>query len=479
MKNLTLEAIVSVCGGQYIGDEKLKKCEIQGAVTDSRQVEAGYLFISVKGERVDGHDFIPQVFEKGALAVLSEKPLKDSKGPYILVESTLKALKDVAAFYRRQLGLPVIGITGSVGKTSTKEMIASVLSVKYQVLKTAGNFNNEIGLPLTILRIRENHEAAVVEMGISDFGEMHRLAEIARPDVCVITNIGACHLENLGDRDGVLRAKTEVFDHLTPGAAVILNGDDDKLSGVEDVKGTKPVFYGKKETNDIFATGIKNLGLKGTKALLHTPQGNVEILVPIPGAHQLSNAMAAAAAGLHLGLSLEQIRQGIAAAQTISGRSNLIEANGLMIIDDCYNANPMSMKASLEVLHYGLGRRVAILGDMGELGLQEKELHYQVGAYAAKVGIDLLVCVGELSAEIERGARENLPAEIERGARGNLAAGTEQRSRESQPEPGILYYPAKEQLLRALPGIIKKGDTILVKASHFMGFSEIVEQLQK
>lgn len=458
MRNLTLAAVAAACNGQYVGSRDGENTEIQGAVTDSRQVEEGFLFIPVKGERVDGHDFIPKVFEQGAAAVLSERPLESCPGPYILVKSSLQALKDIAAFYRRQLTIPVIGITGSVGKTSTKEMIASVLSVGYEVLKTAGNFNNEIGLPLTILRIRENHQAAVVEMGISDFGEMHRLAEIARPDVCVITNIGTCHLEKLGDRDGVLRAKTEVFDHISKEAMAVLNGDDDKLATVQEAGGKQPLFYGMGAGNSIYLTDSENLGLRGTRGLLHTPQGQVMITIPIPGEHNLYNAMAAAAVGLHLGLTLEQVQEGIGKVEAIGGRSNLIEANGLLIIDDCYNANPMSMKASLNVLHYGLGRRMAILGDMGELGTKEKQLHYEVGAWAAQAGIDLLVCVGSLAAEIERGARESLP---------EGGGGME-----------LLYYPTKGQLLEALPGIVKKGDTILVKASHFMEFPEVVEKLQ-
>ena len=214
MKNMTLENIAKACHGTYLGKESERQVEIKGAVTDSRQIEEGYLFIPIKGARVDGHDFIPSVIEKGAAAVLSEVPQKDCPKPCILVESTQQALKDIAGFYREQLHIPVIGITGSVGKTSTKEMVASVLSERYRVLKTEGNFNNEIGLPLTLLRIRREHEAAVVEMGISDFGEMHRLAKMAKPDICVITNIGICHLENLKTRDGILQAKSEIFDFL-------------------------------------------------------------------------------------------------------------------------------------------------------------------------------------------------------------------------------------------------------------------------
>lgn len=472
METMTLERIASVCGGQYVGDEAKKSEEIKGAVTDSRQVEEGFLFIPIKGERADGHDFIPAVFEKGALAVLSEQPLEHCAGPYILVESSLMALKQIAAYYRSTLNIPIVGITGSVGKTSTKEMIASVLSVKYKVLKTVGNFNNEIGLPLTILRIRKEHEAAVVEMGISEFGEMHRLAQIAVPDLCVITNIGTCHLENLGDRDGVLRAKTEVFCHLKKDAAVFLNGDDDKLAGVTQAGGQPPVFYGmgqkacrscQEDTMEgsehpvcqpqIFMDQVENLGLKGSRARLHTPDGTAEVEIPIPGAHNLYNAMAAAGVGLKLGLTLSEIKEGLAKAQTIAGRSHLMEAGGMVIIDDCYNANPMSMKASLDVLKAGHGRKIAVLGDMGELGEQEKQLHYEVGAYAAKAGIDVLFCVGELSREMERGALE--------------AGGLKQ----------VFYEEKRDDMLQKLLAFVAPGDTILVKASHFMDFPEVVKQL--
>lgn len=244
MPGMTIENIAAACEGTFVGDRNLVTKEIAGAVTDSRQVQKDYLFIPIKGARVDGHDFIPQVFEKGALVVLSDHALPEETGPYILVSSTTEAMKKIAAFYRTQLSCKVVGITGSVGKTSTKEMIASVLEQRYKVLKTEGNFNNEIGLPLTIFKIRAKHEVAVLEMGISDFGEMHRLAAMARPDIGVITNIGLCHLENLGTRDGILQAKTEMFDHLQVDGTVILNGDDDKLSTKKEVNGKPVIFYG-------------------------------------------------------------------------------------------------------------------------------------------------------------------------------------------------------------------------------------------
>lgn len=243
MKNMTPGRMAEVCGGTYYGRDEDRDREVTAITTDSRKAEPGGLFAAIVGERVDGHDFIASVFEKGALCVIAERT-PDAAGNYILVESTLDALKKLAEYYLEQLRIPVVGITGSVGKTSTKEMVAAVLSQKYCTLKTAGNFNNELGLPLTVFRLRDEHEIAVLEMGISNFGEMHRLAKIAKPDTCVITNIGQCHLEFLGDRDGILRAKTEIFDFLREDGYIILNGEDDKLETVTEVRGIRPVFFG-------------------------------------------------------------------------------------------------------------------------------------------------------------------------------------------------------------------------------------------
>lgn len=460
MKNLTLRKIAQCCHGTYIGDEAAADTEVSSVVIDSRQAERGSLFVAIEGERVDGHTFADAVFAQGAAAVLAQRRLEDPKGPYILVESTKQALKDLAAFYRNSLDIRVVGITGSVGKTSTKEMIASVLGTKYRVLKTAGNFNNEIGLPLTIFRLREEDEAAVLEMGISDFGEMHRLGEIARPDICVITNIGLCHLENLGTRDGILKAKTEIFDHLNKTGTVILNGEDDKLSTIEIVNEKKPLFYGKSarnlsgEQNFVYASDVADRGLEGVEALLHFPGEERKVLIPIPGEHNVLNALAGACVGLEMGLSVDEICLGIEKAQTIDGRTNLIRTQDLLIIDDCYNANPVSMKAALDVLATAKGRKIAVLGDMGELGTDERQLHREVGKYAAERGIDALFCCGELAGELAAGAKE------------------------AETLSEIYHFERKEDLMRAVGEYQKKGDTVLVKASHFMNFPDIVRYLQ-
>ena len=461
LEQMTLENIAKACGGTYVGDDAQRGSEITGAVIDSRQVEPGYLYIPIRGERVDGHRFIPDVFEKGALAVLSEEPLENPAGPYIQVASSEQALKDIAEFYRSTLSIKIIGITGSVGKTSTKEMISAVLSQKYNVLKTEGNFNNEIGLPQTNLRIRREHEVAVVEMGISEFGEMHRIAKVAKPDICVMTNIGQCHLENLIDRDGVLRAKSEIFDFLKTDGHIVLNGNDDKLITVQEVKGVKPVFYYVEDGTakkadlpyEITADAIENKGLRGLNANLHFPEEVCQIHEPIPGVHNVYNACAAACVGRIMGLTNEEICQGIAHAKTIAGRTNLITLGEVLVIDDCYNANPVSMKASLDVLAQADGRKIAVLGDMGELGENEREMHYDVGKYAANTGVDILFCCGTLSEELAKGAQ-----------RGHTK---------------VMYFADREKLTQTLINFVEAGDTVLVKASHFMEFPKIVKALEE
>lgn len=468
MKNMTLENIARACEGEYVGPEDKKQCEISGAVIDSRLVEKDFLFIPIKGVRADGHDFIPMVFEKGALAVLSEKRLTDAAGPYILVASTEQAMKKIAKFYRQSLAVKVVGITGSVGKTSTKEMIASVLEQKYRVLKTEGNLNNEIGLPLTIFKIRDEHEVAVLEMGISEFGEMERLAEMANPDVCVLTNVGLCHLENLITRDGILQAKTECFSHMKAGGTAVLNGDDDKLSERKLVNGKPAVFYGIEKAarvyqdengekllaeKEVYATDVTPVGLTGMRAVIHSRDESFEVMIPIAGEHNVYNALAAVCVGRELGLTADEMKRGIESVRTIGGRSNLLEKDGVTVIDDCYNANPVSMKASIDVLAVASGRKIAVLGDMGELGADERELHAMVGRYFEGKQIDALFCTGGLSAELAKAVRISSPA-------------TE-----------IFEMKDKTALTAELLSYRKSGDTILVKASHFMGFSEIVKAL--
>ena len=464
---LTLKEAAAACGGTLCDAEGREEERVSCAVIDSRKIEAGGLFFASKGEKTDGHGFIGQVFERGAACVVTEKTPEETEricgvprekwGPYILVENSLQALKRIAAYYRSRLDIPVIGITGSVGKTSTKEFVAGVLSEKYKVLKTEGNYNNEIGLPLTLLRIRSEHEAAVVEMGISDFGEMSRLGEMARPDICVITNIGQCHLENLRSRQGILKAKTEIFDYLRKGGRVCLNGEDDLLFAIKEVNGEKVCHFGVSENRDfsVYATDVENLGLQGSRALMHIGEAVYPVEIPLPGTHMVINAMAAAAVGLLLGMTPEEIRTGIGKVQPVGGRSRLIRQNGICIIDDCYNANPVSVKAALDLLMTAKDRKIAILGDMFELGEEEERLHAEVGAYAVEQGVDALYCVGSRSRFMYDAAMEGYDGSQD-----------------------IRYFETKEELLEILSELLEEGDTVLVKASHGMGFSVIVDSLR-
>jgi len=462
MENVTLLMAAEICNGQLIGSEQSGQIYIQNVIIDSRNVKKNDLFIALKGENSDGHIFIPSAFEKGACAVLSEQKLKNPQGTYILVENCMKALKDLATYYRNSFAIKVVGITGSVGKTSTKEMIASVLNQKYHTLKTEGNFNNEIGLPLTIFRLDHTYEAAVLEMGISEFGEMERLSSMAVPDVAVITNIGLCHLESLKTREGILKAKTEIFHHIKEKAFVFLNGDDDKLSKVEAPENSELTFYGINENmkyaqgkKQVYATDIKSQGLKGIELNINTPKGSFEALIPIPGEHNVYNALAATAVGLAFELSLEQIKEGLTTVKTISGRTNLLEVAGKTLIDDGYNANPVSMKAALDVLEMAKGRKIAVLGDMKDLGEKEKELHYETGVYMAQKKIDTLFCTGELMEDFVKALKDK-HASIE-----------------------TYYYKTQEEMEENLFAFMKTGDTILVKSSHyFMDFRGLRERLK-
>lgn len=457
MKNLTLNNILKACSGEL---KNLEKCslgsldertsylekEVTSVVIDSRKVTEGGIFIATKGERVDGHSFVNDCFKKGILAAICEEENEEFEGPYILVNDSFKALRDIARFYRAGLDIPVIGITGSVGKTSTKEFIAGTLSAKYNVLKTAGNFNNDVGMPLTLLSIKDEHEIAVIEMGISHFGEMRVLADIAKPDTCVITNIGQCHLEYLNDRDGVLKAKTEIFEYINKDGAVILNGDDDKLVTLKSPVNRPITFFGMSENNNIFVSDVHSLGLLGTDVKIHVNENAFDAHIPLPGAHMIYNAMAATAVGLLYNMTLDEIKEGLNSVKATSGRSNIISTNKYTVIDDCYNANPVSMKAAIDLLNLSTTRKIAILGDMFELGENENELHREVGDYAREKNIDILISVGILT--------QNMTT-------------------------SDYHFDTKEELIDNLPNILKDGDSILIKASHGMHLEEVVDFLER
>jgi UDP-N-acetylmuramoyl-tripeptide--D-alanyl-D-alanine ligase len=453
MKPLTLETIARVTGGRYIGEDILKNTCITGAVRDNREVYEGSLFICVRGERVDGHSFANKAFAAGAACCLAERPLSEPSGPYVLVESTLTALKALGEYYRGLFDIPVIGVTGSVGKTTAKEMTAAVLSQKYNVLKTPENLNNEIGVPLTLLMLKEEHEAAVIEMGISAFGEMSRLAKMVRPDICLMTNIGYSHLEQLGDLNGVLRAKREVFDYMKPDGLAVVNGDDSLLEAME--PGVHKLTFGLGEKNDFCAAGVKTLGIAGVTCDIVNNGGRFSVLIPAFGSHMVLAALPAAIIGRHLGLTDEEIRLGLLNYATVGGRANIFDTGFITLIDDCYNANPNSMAASVRSLTALEGRKVAILGDMAELGYETDELHRRLGVLVAKSGVDVLICCGAKAEFIYKGL---------------ISTGIEREA---------WHFPLKDALFAVLPRLVKEGDTVLVKASHSMHFEEIAAELKK
>ncbi len=483
MRGMTLEKIArAVCGTLYIRKDTTKEeleREASSVVIDSRKAEKDGIFVAIKGAKADGHSFIPQVLDTGVLGVICEDRPQDENGSYIVVDNSLEAIKRLAKYYRSLFDIPVIGITGSMGKTTTKEMVASVLSQRYKVLKTEGNFNNGAGVPLTLFRLRDEHEIAVVEMGISEFGEMSMLADIVRPDSVVMTNIGPCHLEKLGDLDGVFKAKTEVFDYLSGKGRVFLNGDDIRLRKVSSA-GEKPaVFFAVREREgiDVYADAIVNKELQGLDAVLHingpaevydkkenrgikaqAPHEDFQVHIPLPGEHSVNNALAGCAVGSFYGLTPEEITRGTGSIQGMKGRMNPIRTEKCLIIDDCYNANPNSMKNALTLLartkeRGDKVRTVAILGDMFELGADSEKLHREVGRFALDQGTDLLLIAG-------------------------------QNSRVMYEEAGdgrALYFENTDSLLKALENdpIIKKDDIVLVKASHSMGFERVVEAIGK
>lgn len=497
MMDLTINEIAKACRGKLVlqgGTVNGDTC-VSSVAIDSRQAEERGVFVAVPGERVDGHSFIASVYAKGAILAITQKTPEqcgcpaDQWGSYLLVEDSLQALKDIAEVYRKKLDIKVVGITGSSGKTSTKELMAAVLSEKYHVLKTEGNLNNEIGVPLTLLRIRKEHEVAVVEMGISDFGEMHRLSRMARPNICVITNIGQSHLKDLKTRDGILKAKSEIFDFMAEDGEICLNGEDDKLSTLKEVKGHKPHFFGLggNPEEEVVMTESVGRGLRGSDARALFRKGGVKLSgsragdgqqeggsaqvsfpvhIPLPGGHMVLNAAAAACVAGLLGLTGEEIAAGLAGASPVKGRDNIMYLPRYTLIDGCYNANPASMKAAVDLLAMADTPKVAILGDMFNLGENSKAYHGQMGAYAAEQGIDLILCVGGESKEMYLEAERKI--EEARGSR--------------KRQQKTLYFPDRQALMEALAGdteeLAPEGSTILVKASHGMEFNRVLDFLQ-
>ena len=448
MTPCTAREICAAVGGTLLQDSG---APVTGVTTDSRAVQPGQLFIPLVGERFDGHAYISKALDGGAagcLTAAAPETLLPGK-LYIQVADTRLALKALASWYRDKFDLPVVQVTGSAGKTTTKEMIASVLSQRYNTLRTEGNFNNDIGAPLTLLRLMPEHQAAVIETGMNHFGEIRYLGEMVRPDIAVITNVGDAHIENLGNtRQGILRAKCEIFENLTPEGVAVLNGDDELLNTV-----TLPQTILRCGVGDgcgVRVTDIDDRGLEGVACTVTIEGEHYRLTTSAPGRYMIYPMAMAAAIGRRLGLTREEIAAGVAAYTTVGSRMHLIRLPGeRLVIDDCYNANPQSMAEGLRMLAASPARhRVAVLGDMGELGQLTAQAHRDMGALTRRLGLTA-VAVGE-----------------------KMHALTE-------TDPQAQWFATVEEAMPAIRQLFTPGTAVLVKASHAMHFERIVKELEK
>ena len=453
---ITLGQLLQAVDGRLLGEPVSPDTPISLVSTDSRNMEPGALFIPLAGERFDGHTYIDSALEAGAAGCLTARE-RERYLPgkfYVKVADTQRALRDLAAWYKDRFPIPFVAVTGSVGKTTAKDMLAAVLGVRYKVLKTEGNFNNNIGLPLTLLRLDHSHQIAVVEMGMDRFGEIDYLAGLVRPDVGVITNIGDAHIERLGSRENIFRAKCELLPHIKKDGLLILNGDDPLLSTLRGKTPVPAVFCGTGEGMDYRAQVTGGDGVSHIHCSLTTPRMDREVRIPALGEHMVYPALIAAAAAERFGLTPDEIAQGLTQFVPTRMRMNILRrAKGITILDDTYNANPQSMRAAVSVLADGPGRKkIAVLGDMLELGPFSPALHYEVGECLGRAGIHCLVAVGEQSRELARGAE---------------AAGV----------PEVHACDSREEAEALLPQVLEPDSTVLVKASRGMKLEALTQRL--
>lgn len=458
METITLGQLLQAVNGKLLGSFDDLNATVARVDTDSRNIHPGSLFIPLVGERFDGHAYISAALESGAAGCLTQRE-RESYLPgkfYVKVASTQRALRDLAAWYKSQFQIPFIAVTGSVGKTTAKDMLAAVLGVKYKVLKTEGNFNNNIGLPLTLLRLDSTHQMCVVEMGMDKFGEIDYLGGIVKPDVGVITNIGDAHIERLGSRENIFKAKCELLPHIREDGLLVLNGDDELLSTLRGNTPVKAVFCGQGEGLEYRAQITGGDGMSHIHCRLTTPAMDREVNVPALGEHMVYPTLIAAAVAEHYGLTPDEIEQGIRQFVPTRMRMNILRrGDSITILDDTYNANPQSMRAAISVLADGQGSfKVAVLGDMLELGPFSPALHAGVGEYLGQAGIDCLIAIGEQSEAMAQGARD---------------AGV----------PQVYHCTDKGEAMELLPKLLHSDTTVLVKASRGMKLEEITEFLVK
>jgi len=506
---LLLSEIIFACNGQPIGENFNQDEIVTSICTDSRELQPGGLFIPLIGENYDGHDYIERVLEEGAICTLTEKPT-NIQGPIIYVDSTRRALMDIAAYYRRKHNIKVVALTGSAGKTTTKEMIACVMSAKYRTKKTLGNFNNDIGLPLSIFQLTPEDEVLVLEMGMNHGGEIHELSKVGAPDIVVITNIGDAHIENFENlREGILHAKLEILDGLSPNGTAIFNGNDPLLTGSVAKSKAAPFKLIYPSTSNIKSMDDKNLS--GGQSHFFISGHDIHVNVPLPGSHMVMNALLAATVGIEMGLTPGEIAQGFESFTPPKGRLTQLEIEGMTIINDAYNSNPTAAQESIKVIMGQDGRKVCILGDMNELGQVSESRHKDIGIFAAEAGIDVLVTIGKMAWWMNEGFYSSIRARsIQKGRVGNqplldekaerlfdvpkrttgyktsstgivpeIGSILRRNAKQEEDNPQIaLHFDTIDNFLKEWRDILRSGDIVLVKASNSMKFEEIISGLE-
>ena len=456
METLTLRQLLEAVNGTLLGQFDDLNADVVQACTDSRSITPGCLFIPLEGERFDGHSFINAALDGGAAGCFTARERENYRPDrfYIKVRSTQRALWDLARWYKGQFSIPFIAVTGSVGKTTTKDMVAAVLGARFRVHKTEGNFNNDIGVPLTLLKLEKQHEVCVVELGMDHAGEIDNLSRLVEPDMALITNIGDAHIENLGSRENIFKAKCEIFPHLKKDGLAILNGDDPMLAALRGTLPQPTVLVGAGEGLDYTAYDLDSDGASHLACQIRTPKGQFQVQIPALGRHMIYSTLMAAAVGERLDMGADEIARGVGAFLPTKMRMNIIRCKGdIVILNDAYNANPQSMRAAAAVLGDARGRRrVAVVGDMKELGVGSEQFHRAVGGYFAQSGTNRLIAIGDLARFMAEGAKE---------------AGLEQAD----------YFPSLDNAKNALLREVRAGTTILVKASRSMAFEKIVNFL--
>ena len=460
---LTSDKIAEICGGTLYNIGCENKVLFETVCTDSREADSTSMFVAIRGERVDGHSYISNVVKAGCRCVIAERVPLDVKGiAVIIVQDSIRAIRDIAEYIKSQVDIKTVAVTGSVGKTTTKEFISSVLDRKFNLYKTEGNFNSTIGMPMSMLELSQRNDAAVFEMGMSGLGEIEFMSEAAKPDIAVITNIGSSHLEMLGSRENIRRAKMEITAGLKDGGTLFLNGDEPLLQGHESDRYNVLYFGMKNDECDYFASNIRNID-GGLVFDMRTPAGEYkDIQINLVGAHNVYNAMVAFSTGLKMNMTEADIREGLLSYKAAKMRQNIYNIGGITVIEDCYNASPESMNAAINVLDETArvkgGRKIALLGDMRELGTTTATLHAGVGSYLAEKKPDFLFTYGELSSE-------------------NLANGAVNNG---MSEKQIFRNPITdaEAVAKKLLSVLKEGDVLLVKASRGLAAENVLNYVK-